>query len=112
MIKAEKLRTGYLNNPIGIDIKNPVLSWNISGAVGQTGYEIEYKINDSESCLIYDSESQSMRVRFPEKVESRDRVQWRIRLTDENGVQGVWSDWVYFEAGLMKPEDWTAKWIM
>ena len=112
MIKAERLRTGYLNNPIGIDIKNPVLSWNISGAVGQTGYEIEYKINDSESCLIYDSESQSMRVRFPEKVESRDRVQWRIRLTDENGVQGVWSDWVYFEAGLMKPEDWTAKWIM
>ena len=37
-MKAIRLRTEYLNNPLGIDIQNPRLMWNCEGGVKQTAY--------------------------------------------------------------------------
>ena len=31
MLKAVRLRTEYLENPIGIDIRIPQLGWNLEG---------------------------------------------------------------------------------
>lgn len=39
-MKAINLKCEYLVNPIGIDIKNPRLSWNCEGGVKQTAYRI------------------------------------------------------------------------
>lgn len=36
-MKAIRLRTEYLNNPIGIDIQTPRLFWNCEGGTKQTG---------------------------------------------------------------------------
>ena len=38
MIQAVRLRTEYLENPMGIDVQNPGLMWNVEGAVRQTAY--------------------------------------------------------------------------
>ena len=43
MIKAINLRTEYMENPIGIDVLNPRLIWNVEGAVKQSAYRIVCK---------------------------------------------------------------------
>ena len=44
------------------------------------------------------------------KLESRDRINWSVRLYDENDLPGEWSE-ASFEMGLLEKADWTAKWI-
>lgn len=39
-MKAIRLKTEYLPNPIGIDIEKPRLFWNCEGGITQTAYEI------------------------------------------------------------------------
>ncbi len=39
-MKAIRLRTEYLENPIGIDIRHPRLMWNCDGGTRQTAYQI------------------------------------------------------------------------
>ena len=47
---------------------------------------------------------------WPNELRSRERVSFRIRLWDENGRDEI-SDEHFFEAGLLRAEDWKAKWI-
>lgn len=39
-MKAVELKTEYLVNPLGIDVKNPLLSWNALGDKEQTAYRV------------------------------------------------------------------------
>ena len=39
-MKAVRLKTEYLENPMGIDIVNPQLLWNCEGGAAQTAYQI------------------------------------------------------------------------
>ena len=39
-MRAIRLRTEYLENPIGIDIPRPRLFWNCEGGITQTAYQI------------------------------------------------------------------------
>ena len=39
-MKAVRLKTEYLSNPMGIDIARPKLFWNCEDGVRQTAYEI------------------------------------------------------------------------
>ncbi len=104
-MKAIRLKTEHLFDPIGIDIQNPRLSWNCEGGIRQTAYEIE-----SEQWNSGRVESGAMHVNYPLALASRERVNWRIRLYDENGEPGEWSE-AFFETGLLSPSDFTAKWI-
>ena len=112
-MRAIRLRTEYLVNPMGIDLTNPRLFWNCEGGIRQTAYEIVCK--DENGTVVWDSgktEGSSMRVPYAgKKLNSRDRVFWKVRLWDENGVSGDWSDEAFFELGLLSPSDWKAKWI-
>ncbi len=45
-------------------------------------------------------------------LQSRDIVRWQVRLTDENGKEGKWSEEAVFEMGLLEAKDWKAKWVM
>jgi alpha-L-rhamnosidase len=42
---------------------------------------------------------------------SATRYAWRVLLWDMDGEKGEWSDEATFETGLLRPEDWTARWI-
>lgn len=44
-------------------------------------------------------------------LTSRSRVEWRVRLWDENGAEGEWTEYAAFEMGLLNAEDWKAQWI-
>ena len=110
-MNAINLKTEYLTDPIGIDIRKPRLMWNCDGGVKQTAYRIVAETNGK---TVWDSgkvSSSSMRAEFPKALSSRDRVEWTVTLWDEKDREGEPSDAAFFEMGLLSPEDFTAKWI-
>ena len=101
-MKAVRLRTEYLINPLGVDCKRPRLTWNCEGGKKQTAYRIVTEKWDSGKV-----ESDSMRAEYPLELQDRERVNWKITLWDENGAEGEPSD-AFFETGIAS---WEAKWI-
>ena len=104
-MRAIRLRTEYLKDPLGIDLQQPRLMWNCEGGVKQTAWQIVTEDWDSGRV-----ESASMHAVYPLPLRSRQRVNWKIRLWDENDRPGEWSE-ASFEMGLLENTDWTAKWI-
>ena len=111
-MKAIRLRTTYLENPIGIDIVNPCFYWNCEGGKTQTAYQIIVKRGDEEIWNTGKVTSSSMtHIEYKGKtLHSRDEIAWSVCLWDETDVQGEWSEGS-FEMGLLDASDWTAKWI-
>lgn len=109
-MKAIRLRTEYLKDPLGIDIQKPLLFWNCDGGKKQSAYRI---VAQTDGKTVWDSGkvgSSSMRAEFPEQLTSRQRVEWNVKLWDESG-EGEWSEPAFFEMGLLSPSDWKAEWI-
>lgn len=104
-MQAIRLRTEYLKHPLGIDIIHPRLMWNCEGGITQTAYQIVSENWDSGKV-----ESGSMQAVYPKELHSRERVNWRIRLWDENDRPGEWAE-SFFEMGLLHSSDWKAEWI-
>ena len=104
-MKAIRLRCEYLQDPLGIDILQPRLMWNCEGGVKQTAYQIVTERWDSGKV-----ESASMQAVYSRELHSRERVSWKLRLWDEKGEPGKWSEG-FFEMGLLQPSDWQARWI-
>jgi alpha-L-rhamnosidase len=44
-------------------------------------------------------------------LNSREICYWKVRSWDSSGKMTPWSDSASWEMGLLKPEDWQAKWI-
>lgn len=44
-------------------------------------------------------------------LESSRRYYWRVRVWDGAQNAWAWSQPAYWEMGLLRPEDWKAKWI-
>ncbi len=111
-MKAIRLRTEYLNNPIGIDIAKPRLFWNCEGGITQTAYQI---IAECDGKIVWDSgktvSSQMTHIPYGGSLTSRTRVEWKVRLWDEGDKPGEWSEAAVFEMGLLRALDWKAQWI-
>ena len=101
-MKAIRMRTEYLENPIGIDVKHPRLMWNVDGGVKQTAYQIITERWDSGKV-----QSGAMWAEYPKGLHDRERVNWKLRLWDEADTPGPWSE-AFFERGI---SSWQAKWI-
>ena len=110
-MKAVRLRTEQMINPLGIDIEHPLISWNCEDGIRQTAYEVQVYRNDA---ILWDSPKtpgSTMQVSLPGIFSSRDRIQWRVRLWDEADVPGPWSERAWFEMALLHPDDFAAQWI-
>lgn len=110
-MKAVNLKTHYLVRPIGIDIVKPRLTWTAVEGKRQTAYEICTSKNGEADWKSGKVETASMHAVYGGVVESRDIVTWKVRLYDENGEAGEWSEEALFEIGLLEESDWSAKWI-
>jgi len=117
------LRCEYQQNPLGIDILTPRLSWQVNdsrrGAV-QTAYQILVASNGdllkADQADIWDSgqihSEQSVQVSYNgPALESQKRYFWKVRTWDATGVASPYSKTAWWEMGLLKPADWQAKWI-
>ncbi len=110
-MKAIRLRTEYLNDPIGIDIQKPRLMWNCEGGAVQTAYRVVCKRDGNavfDSGKVYSS---SMRFTYPNALISREYIVWQVLLWDESDTEGEWSEEAHFEMGLLEAHDWKARWI-
>lgn len=112
-MQAVRLRTEYLKNPIGIDVKNPRVSWNCEGGKKQEAYEI--RVLDEEEKEVYTSgkvNSHKMHLVSLDGFDpdSKQRYTWQVRLMEKD-VFGEWSEPASFEIGLLSPSDWKGKWI-
>ena len=108
-MKAIRLKTEHLFEPVGVDFSAPRLFWNCEGGKKQTAYQIVAA--DDAGNTLWDSgrvESGSMCAVWAGKpVPPETKVLWRVRLWDENGAAGDWSE-ASFETGLGR---WQAQWI-
>ena len=108
-MQATKLRTNHLTAPLGMDGGPLFLSWQCTGGLRQTAYEIRLTADGS---LLWESgkvHSQSMHADGPAVEGSRVRGSWKIRLWDEQDRPGPWSE-AGFETGL-RPADWQGVWV-
>lgn len=111
-MKAIRLRTEYLTEPLGLGITAPRFYWNCEGGMKQTAYQIVCKCNGETVWNSGKVESDAM-THIPYKgreLRSRERIRWSVKLWDENGESGeIATSW--FEMGLLETSDWKAKWI-
>ena len=108
-MKAIRLKTEHLIDPVGVDFTAPRFYWNCEGGKKQTAYQI-VAADDSDSVL-WDSgrvESTAMCVKWDgAPVPPKTKVLWKVRLWDENDGAGEWAKDA-FETGI---HTWSAKWI-
>ena len=90
---AINLKTEYLKNPIGIDMRCPKLMWNCKDGIRQSAYQILCK--DDNEKLLWDSGKVTgtamQAVYSGERLKSRTSVLWKVRLWDEMDQEGEWS---------------------
>ena len=108
-MKAIRLKTEHLINPMGEDFIAPRLSWNCNGGVKQTAYQIIAA--DDAGTVLWDSgrvKSAAMCTQWGgAPVEPKTKVLWKVQLWDEEAAAGDWSE-ASFETGI---GTWGAKWI-
>jgi len=122
-LTATSLRTEYRTNPIGIDILQPRMSWQIRSDdrdVMQSAYQIQVAPAPDafagETELIWDTgrvnSDHSIHVVYEGPApETGERYYWRVRTWDDQDQASNWSEPAFWEMGLLKPSDWTAEWI-
>ncbi len=108
-MKAIRLKTEHLFDPVGVDFSAPRLFWNCEGGRKQTAYQIVAA--DDSGSVLWDSgrvESAAMCVKWGgAPVPPKTKVLWNVRLWDETDSVGDWAE-ATFETGI---NTWSAKWI-
>ncbi|MDR3261686.1 MAG: glycoside hydrolase family 78 protein [Tannerella sp.] len=121
--EVSHLQCEYLCDPVAIESKAPLLSWQLHSASrgkSQTAYRIlaaghpnllsEGKADYWDSGKV--ASSQSVQVGYGGKpLASRQQVYWKVMIWDENGRPSSWSQTAVWSMGLLHPTDWTARWI-
>src|SRR5450759_1949674 len=122
-IKVSQLKVEFLNNPTGIDVKYPRMSWELKskeGNVLQSAYEI--RVGQDALALSHNhqlvwqsgkvsSEESLHHVYEGKPLESGQKYYWQVRAWDKKGLPSDWSTMAYWQMGLLNPDDWKAKWI-
>jgi alpha-L-rhamnosidase len=121
--KVDNLICEYKVNPIAVDVANPRLSWKLitqDRNIQQTYYEIRVGSNavslTKGQDLIWTSgkipSDQSVHVYYGgPTLTSRQKCYWQVRVWNNKNQVTPWSMVNFWKMGLLKPEDWTAKWI-
>jgi alpha-L-rhamnosidase len=111
-MKAIRLKTEYLTDPVGISILSPRLFWNIEDGKKQTGYQLIAQNEDGE--ILADTgkvSSSAMNYHWKkEPIDYCSRVNWKVRVFDENDNVSEYAE-AYFETGLPENKKWPARWI-
>ena len=125
-LTPQRLRCEYLENPLGIDITEPRLSWELRApdedarGLRQSGYQVQ--VASSADLLASDKPDlwDSGEVESDETVgivyggknlASGDRCHWRVRVWDQDGEPSAWSEPALWTMGLLDPAAWQANWI-
>jgi alpha-L-rhamnosidase len=99
---------------LGIGTATPRLSWIVPAADAsfvQEAYEVELTRAGGKPEVVQVTGQEQVLVPWPaDPLTSREAVRVRIRVRG-TGMQSAWSDPATVEAGLLRTEDWTARFI-
>jgi len=122
-MNLSELRCEYLVNPLGIDVTEPRLSWTLDSSERgdrQTAWQILAASTPVLLAADAGDRWDSGKVVSAETVQipyggrtlgSRDRCHWKVRVWDQAGEPSAWSEPGFWTMGLLRPEDWLARWI-
>ncbi len=122
-LQPSDLRCEYTRNPVGVDAARPRLSWLLDlreRNQRQSAYHILVATTPDllspNKCDLWDSgqvkSGESVQVMYAgAPLPSRLRCFWKVRVWDAAGNASNWSQPASWEMGLLRPEDWKAKWI-
>lgn len=122
-LRVSSLRCEYAENPLGIDILAPRLSWQLGSShrnVQQTAYQV--LVASTRERLVAGqgnlwnsgkvADSNSGQIAYAGKnLSSRARCFWSVRVWDQRHMPSDWSSPASWEMALVDPADWRAKWI-
>jgi alpha-L-rhamnosidase len=122
-VKIKELYVESRRSPLGIDVRQPNLSWSFENSERRSIMQTAYRImvsNDEQAVLrgqgtIWDSEKVDSRknvniVYEGCKLDARKRYFWKIQVWDQTGRMYE-SHVSWWEMGLLDPADWTSQWI-
>ncbi|WBS00441.1 glycoside hydrolase family 78 protein [Pseudoduganella sp. SL102] len=115
------LTAEYMTDPVGIDVPRPRLAWKLGfherGAV-QRAWQVQVAAAPDAfgSAPLWDSgrvdTADSVHVPYGGPLLAPgQRVYWRVRAWNGADAVSPWSVPAYFEAGLVRPAEWRARWI-
>ncbi len=117
------MRCEYLHDPLGIDAAQPRLSWTLRSDVRgqrQTAYQVlvasSPELLQGQQGDLWDSgrvsSDETAQVVYAGKpLPSRQACFWKVRAWDRDGTPSAWSPPARWEMGLLRPGDWSARWI-
>ncbi|XHR29677.1 MAG: glycoside hydrolase family 78 protein [Chthoniobacteraceae bacterium] len=123
-MKPENLRCETLDNPLGLDVSTPRLSWILPAlprrGVRQSAWRVLAASTPARLAADEGDLWDSGRVEGDGAVyipyggaplASRTAVHWKVQVWDEAGSASEWSDPAFWEMGLLSDADWNAQWI-
>lgn len=118
-----RLRCEYAVNPMGIDVPDPRLFWTLeSKERGQRQSAYQILVASSPHLLAKDDgdlwdtgkvvSDETAHIHYAGKeLKSSQSVFWKVRVWPENDHPAMWSAAATWTMGLLRPNDWQAKWI-
>ncbi|MEM9185135.1 MAG: glycoside hydrolase family 78 protein [Planctomycetota bacterium] len=123
VVAAERLRTEYHSNPLGIDQIQPRLSWIVrSDEPGQRQSAYRVLVASTPELLAADTgdlwdtgrveSSQTAQIVYGgSELGSRARCFWKVQAWDHQGRPSPWSEAASWSMGLLDDADWSASYI-
>jgi alpha-L-rhamnosidase len=122
-LSVTALRCEHRVNPLGLDDKQPRLSWIVQSAgrgQRQTAYQVLVASDAAmlrqdrgdlwDSGKVSSDETTSV-VYAGQPLTSHRRCYWKVKAWDKDGRPSSWSESAHWSMGLLAPADWTAAWI-
>jgi alpha-L-rhamnosidase len=122
-IRAVRLTTEHLEDPLGIDVGAPRFGWQLeAGGSDRTQSSYQILVASTPKLLtigrpdVWDSgrvrsAEQSAQAYGGPPLRSRTRYYWAVRAWDERERPGPRSDVAWFEMALLSEREWTADWV-
>jgi alpha-L-rhamnosidase len=118
-----RLTCEFFANPVGIDVPQPRLSWNIRSEHRgwmQSSYQImvasdSIKLSKDQPDIWNSGKVESGECLYipysASPLTSLSKYWWKVRVRDKRGRQSAWSMAASWTMGMLQPIDWKGKWI-
>ena len=122
-LHAAELRCEYLENPLGIQSREPRLSWQLVSErrnQRQSAYQILVasapEILEQDCGDLWDTGKvecgNSLHIRYAgQPLQSGQRCYWKVRVWDGSGSVSAYSFSQFWSVGLLDESDWLGQWI-